>query len=260
MRAQIHDSTVHYEIDGEGPALVFIHGLGGTSNVWNAQRSVLSKSYRVLTYDLTGSGRSDHIGLEFSIEQWADELSTLLDEANIERASVVGHSMASLIAQRFALKYPERTTALILAGSLAELAPPGKKAIAERAEAVEAKGMGAIADALLVGSLSARTREGNPVVAGLLREAFFSNNPHCYAGHCRALVAGSVKGEQSSIQCPTLVLVGDQDPVTPLAVARQVASEVPHSELRIIPGTAHMTMLECPDAFNTALLEFLASV
>jgi 3-oxoadipate enol-lactonase/4-carboxymuconolactone decarboxylase len=110
------------------------------------------------------------------------------------------------------------------------------------------------------GALTPRTREANPALAGLLREVLLANDPHCYAAHCRALADGSVKGEQARIRCPTLILVGDQDPVTPLANARQIAGEIAGAVIRVIPGTAHMTMLESPDAFNTALLEFLAAV
>jgi 3-oxoadipate enol-lactonase/4-carboxymuconolactone decarboxylase len=120
--------------------------------------------------------------------------------------------------------------------------------------------MAAVADTILGGALTPRTREGNPALAGLFREMLLSNDPRCYAAQCRALADGSVKGEQARIRCPTLILVGDQDPVTPLANARQIAGEIAGAVIRIIPGTAHMTMLEAPDAFNTALLEFLATV
>jgi 3-oxoadipate enol-lactonase len=260
MEAQIHGATIHYEVEGDGPPLVFVHGLGGTSNVWHAQRVVLSKNFKVLVYDLSGSGRSQRGGQEYAIARWADELAAVLDAAQIARAAVVGHSMATLIVQRFALQYPERVSALALAGPITELAPPGKEAVRRRAATVEAEGMGAIVDAILGGALTPRTREGNPALAGLLREVLLSNDPHGYAAHCRALADGSVKGEQARIRCPTLILVGDQDPVTPLANARQVAAEIAGAVLRVIPATAHMTMLESPDAFNTALLEFLAAV
>jgi pimeloyl-ACP methyl ester carboxylesterase len=260
MQATIQGTTIHYETEGEGPPVVFVHGLGGTSSVWHAQRVVLSRYFKVVVYDLSGSGRSERGAREYSIDGWADELAGVLDAAGIERAAVVGHSMATLIVQRFALRYPERVSALALAGPLTELAPPGKEGVRKRGATVEAEGMGAVVDAILAGALTTRTREGSAGLAGLLREVLLSNDPICYAGHCRALAEGSVKGEQAQIRCPTLILVGDQDPVTPLANARQIGGEIAGAVIRVIPGTAHMTMLESPDAFNTALLEFLATV
>jgi len=260
MRAEIDGIGIHYESEGEGTPLVFVHGLGGTLNVWHAQRVVLSKYCRVILYDLSGSGQSDRSNTGYSIEKWAEELAGVLDAAELERAVVVGHSMGTLIVQRFVLQFPDRVMGLVLAGALTELLPPGKEAIANRAKLVEAEGMSAVADAILTGALSARTREGNPALAGLLREVLLSNDPQCYAAHCRALVEGSVRGEQSKIDCPALILVGDQDPVTPLVFARQIAGEIPGTAVKIVPGTAHMTMLESPDAFNSALLGFLARI
>src|SRR5262249_8288425 len=86
------------------------------------------------------------------------------------------------------------------------------------------------------------------------------NDTACYAGHCHALLNGSAKADQPNIKVPTLVLVGDQDGVTPLASARAIAAAVPGARVRIIPATAHMTMLERPETFNAPLVEFLAGI
>jgi len=117
-----------------------------------------------------------------------------------------------------------------------------------------------VADAVLGGALTPATREANAALAGMVREMLLSNDTACYAGHCLALKEGSAKAEQANIKVPTLVLVGDQDGVTPLANARAIAAAVPGTKIRIIPATAHMTMLERPEAFNAALLEFLAAL
>jgi len=82
----------------------------------------------------------------------------------------------------------------------------------------------------------------------------------CYAGHCQALRNGSAKADQANIKCPTLILVGDQDGVTPLANARAIAAAVPQAKVGIVPATAHLTMMERPELFNAALIEFLAGL
>jgi 3-oxoadipate enol-lactonase len=260
MLATINGITIHYESQGDGPPLVFVHGLGGTSNVWHAQRVTLSKYYRVVAYDLSGSGRSDKSRRQYAIAGWADELAGLMDHLNLPAAVVVGHSMGTVIVQHFAVKYPQKTTALVLAGALVELGPPGKEAFTKRAETVEKEGMIGVADTVLGGALSAGTRERNLALTGMVREMLLSNDPACYAGHCRALIAGSAKADQPKIACPTLLVVGDQDPVTPLGLQRQVAAALKNSSIRVVPNTAHLTMLEAPEAFNTILLEFLATI
>src|SRR6516164_1784545 len=99
--ANINGLEIHYEVQGEGPPIVFIHGLGATSNVWYAQRTVFSKYYRVITYDRSGSGRSQRASAAYSIDAWSEELAGLLDLLAVPRAVVVGHSLGSMVAQRF---------------------------------------------------------------------------------------------------------------------------------------------------------------
>jgi 3-oxoadipate enol-lactonase len=260
MQATINGINLSYESQGEGPPIVFVHGLGGTANVWHAQRVTLSKYFRVIALDLSGSGRSDRSRRSYSIEGWVEEIAGLLDHLGIDQAVMVGHSMATVIVQKFAARHPQRTRALVLAGALVELGPPGKEAFTKRAETVEKEGMVAVADTVLGGALSAGTRERNLALTGMVREMLLSNDPLCYAGHCRALIAGSAKADQSAITCPTLLVVGDQDPVTPLSLQRQIAAAIKHSRIRIVPSTAHLTMLESPEAFNAILLEFLATI
>jgi 3-oxoadipate enol-lactonase len=258
--AIINGLDIHHEAQGDGPPIVFVHGLGATSNVWHAQRTTLSKYFRVITYDRSGSGRSQRARDSYSIEAWADELAGLLDHLAVPAAIVVGHSLGSMVAQRFAGKHPDRTKALILAGGEAALGPEARKVLTERARAIEAHGLGAVVDAWLAGVLCAATREANAALAGLTRAMFLANDAGTYALHCLALCDGDVCGDQRNISCPTLLTVGDQDVVTPLSWQQQIAAAIPNSRIRIIPNTGHMTMLEAPAVFNTVLMDFLAAL
>jgi pimeloyl-ACP methyl ester carboxylesterase len=237
-----------------------VHGLGGTSNVWHAQRAALAKCFKVVTLDLPGSGRSDKADRGYSMERWADQVAALADELKLDNFVLVGHSMSTILAQKCAAKHGRRVSALVLCGPLTELAPAGKEAFVKRAESVLSGGMLAVADTVLGGALSAATREGNAVLAGLYREMLLANDPAAYAAQCHALINGSAKADQPGIQCPTLIVLGDQDAVTPLAMARAIAAAVKHCRIKIIPGTAHLTMAERPDQFNAALIEFLAGL
>jgi len=258
--ATINGLDIHHEIQGDGPPIVFIHGLGGTSNVWHAQRMTLGKYCRVITYDRSGSGRSQQTREGYSIDGWTDELAGLLDFLAVPAAVVVGHSLGSMIAQRFAAKYAARTKALVLAGGEDEFAPEEKKAFTERARLIETHGLRAVVDPWLNAVLSAATREANPALAGLVREMFLSNDGRTYALHCLALRDGAVRSDHGNIVCPTLLTVGDQDLVTPLCWQRRIAARIANSRIRVIPNTAHMTMLESPAVFNTVLLDFLATL
>jgi len=173
---------------------------------------------------------------------------------------VVGHSLGSMVAQRFAGKYASRTKALVLAGGESELEPEAKKILTERARSIEAEGLRAVVSPWLTGVLSAATREANPALTGLVREMFLSNDARTYALHCLALRDGTARDDLKNIVCPTLLTVGDQDLVTPLSWQRRIAAGIANSRIRIIPNTAHMTMLESPAVFNTVLLEFLAAI
>lgn len=259
-KATINGLEIHHEVQGEGPAIVFVHGLGATSNVWHAQRLTLSKQYRVIVYDRSGSGRSQQSSAGYSVAAWTEELAGLLDHLAVPSALVVGHSVGSTIALRFAARYSSRIKALVLAGGESELSNEARQILTERARTIEAHGLCAVVDSWLAGVLSAATREANPALAGLVREMFLANDARTYALHCLALCDGAVPSDQGSIDCPTLLTVGDQDLVTPLSWQRQIAAGITGSRIRIIPNTAHMTMLESPAVFNTVLLEFLATV
>jgi 3-oxoadipate enol-lactonase len=260
MIAQIHGTSIFHEIAGEGLPLVFVHGLGGTGNVWHAQRVALSRYFKVVTLDLPGSGRSDKSERHYTMEKWGEQIAGLADQLKFDKFVLIGHSMTTVLAQKFAARHGNRMHALVLCGPITELSQAGKEAFVKRAETVTKEGMIAVADQVLTGALTPATRESNPALAGLVREMLLGNDVACYAGHCQALVNGSAKSDQAHIKCPTLILVGDQDGVTPLANARAIAAAVPTARIRIVPATAHLTMLERPEAFNAALIEFLAGL
>src|SRR5262249_3551788 len=163
--AIINGIDIHHEVQGEGPPIVFVHGLGATSNVWHAQRMTLSKYYRVIVYDRSGSGRSQRAPGGYSIDTWTDELAGLLDHLAVPSAVVVGHSLGSMVVQRFAARYAKRTRALILAGGEAELTPDARQILTERARVIEGQGLLAVVGPWLTAVLSAATREANPALA-----------------------------------------------------------------------------------------------
>ena len=260
MFADILGSTIAYESVGDGPPVVFLHGLGSTSNVWHAQRVALQKTHRAITLDLPGSGRSSKHERTYSMLRWAEQLDLLAAHLNLDTFVLVGHSMTTILAQNFAARYPKRVRGIVLCGPLTEQPPAMREAFAKRAESVAKEGMLTVAEQVLAGAISAGTRESPSALPGLYREMLQANDPPSYAAQCRALMEASAKADQPAIACPTLILVGDQDGVTPIANARAIAAAVPGATIRVIPATAHLTMAERPEAFNAVILEFLANM
>jgi 3-oxoadipate enol-lactonase len=260
MQIELEGVAIHCETVGDGPAVVFLHGLGSTSNVWHGQRLTLAKFFRVVTLDLPGSGRSSKTETTYSMEAWVAQLAELADRLQLGKFVLVGHSMSTILAQNFAARHPDRVRGLVLCGPLVELAPAAQEAFTKRADLVKREGMIAVADAVLAGALTAATREGNGVLTGLYREMLLANDPLQYAAQIGALQGGSAKADPPRIACPMLLLVGDQDTVTPLANAREIAAGLRDGRIEIIPATAHLTMAERPDLFNLALANFLAAL
>lgn len=252
--------AVHVETTGDGPPIVLIHGLGATSDVWHAQRVAFGQTFRVITYDRGGCGRSAKPPGGFSVDSWVDELAGLLDRLAVEETVVVGHSLGSMIAQRFAARFPSRTRALVLAGGEAVLPVQGRDVLTERVALIREQGLPAVVDGWLMGVLSSNTRSTYPALTGLLRGMFLANDDESYADQAEALRDADVSADDTAIDCPTLLLVGDEDPVTPLGWQEQIAASIAGSRIGVIPRTAHMTMLEVPEAFNSAVLEFLDEV
>lgn len=252
--------AIHVEVDGEGVPVVFVHGLGLTSNAWFAQRQHLSSRCQVIVYDRSGCGLSYRPDGGFSIDHWVAELAGVLDDLEVPTAVVVGHSLGSMVAQQFAATYPQRTRALVLVGGEAALSPEGRDILTVRADVIEGRGLAAVVDSWLDSVLSPATRVASPALAGLLRAVFVANDAHTYVQQAMVLRDADVRPRLGDIACPTLLLVGDQDPVTPLAWQQAIAADIPGSEVRVISGAAHMPMLESVQEFDAALVEFLGGL
>lgn len=250
----VNGKQLMIEEHGEGDALIMVHGLGGTSNSWGPQASVLSRYFRVIRPDLEGSGLSPCRN-ELSIDGFVDDLLALADDLGIDRAHWLGHSMGTIVCQHIASRHPDRTLSLALMGPILEPPEAGRKGIRDRADAARQKGMIPIADALVQGSISADTKANRPEVAAFVREIVMRQEAEGYARTCEAL-AGAAAADLGAIRCPTLLVTGDEDGVAPPAAARRIAQGIQDATLRVLPRCGHWTPLERPAQVNEALLNF----
>ena len=255
MFIELNGAKHHYVSRGEGPPVVLVHGLGGSLHVWHAVMENLSLHHHVVALDLRGHGRSEGKGT-ITIQTLVDDVRALIEALELPAVTLVGHSLGTLVAQQLAIAKPEMVDQLVLVGGISYFEPPAKDAYVKRAEMVEADGMEALVDDWIPGALSPRTRGHSPQLVGLLRDLFLRNDPTSYAAACRALAkAPAIKRED--IGQPTLLIVGDHDRSTPIAMAEELHREIPVSNVRVIPGAAHWVTLEHPDAVAAAILEFL---
>lgn len=229
---------------GDGPAVVMVHGLGGTANSFQTLMGSLD-GFRVLRLDLPGAGRSAYRPGLSGLDRMADALKDCLRAAGLERARFVGHSMGTLLCQYLAAKSPKMVSSLALFGPILEPPVAARQALKERAETARTSGMTGIADAISTASVSESSRRDNPVTAAFVRESLTRQDPAGYAAHCEALSEAGA-ADHSAIRCPTLLVAGENDPVAPVDMVRRLGEQIDGARVEVIPGIGHWMMVEAP--------------
>ncbi len=262
MDAQINGLTLAYTDEGKGMPVVFVHGFPLNRNMWAPQVQALSRQHRVITVDLRGHGESDAPLWRYTMEQFADDLTGVLDHLSIQQAVMAGLSMGGYILFAFYRKYANRVNALILSDTRAQPdTDEGRAGRFNMAQSAYTQGSGAIADVMLSKLLCPASLQTRPELVQQVR------------GMITAMTLGGIAGDLmgmadrpdsvpllSMIACPTLIIVGELDPATPPSDARLMSEQIPGAQLKIIPGAAHLPNLEQPEAFNDAVRSFLASM
>jgi 3-oxoadipate enol-lactonase len=260
--ATVGGSKIQYrDSGGDGPAVLLLHAFPLHSGMWDAQFDALGEDYRLIAPDLKGFGGSDapEDRGTYSMDSYADESAALLDELGVTDVVLVGLSMGGYIAFSILRRHPERVRALVLADTRAEADPP--EGVAKRSaqqKMVEEEGTGGLIRALPGALLGTTSQEKRPEVVA--RATTLMDNPP--AGFIGALEAMKNRvdstGDLASISIPTLVIVGDEDGVTPPEASRKMHEHVGGSSLVVIPEAGHLSNLEAPAEFNEALAPFLA--
>jgi pimeloyl-ACP methyl ester carboxylesterase len=241
-------NRIAVEIDGEGDAVVCIHGLGGSSNNWTPVMDALSR-FQAIRLDMPGSARSVRVEGSLSIDSLADAVRQVCDRLGVARAHFIGHSLGTIVCFKLASESPGLVRSLALFGPL--LCPPDGaraniRARAQRARQEGAAGMQAIADAIVSGATSADTRRHRPVAVALVRESVMRQDPEGYAGSCEAL-ADAQAAAVERIDCPTLLVAGDEDGVAPPQSVRAIGERIADSRVVVYPRCGHWTTFERPD-------------
>ena len=259
---RINDINLAYTEAGSGPPIVLIHGYPFNRSLWTEQTEALRSKYRVVTPDLRGFGESDSSAGPATMTRMAEDVATLMDELGIEQAVIGGLSMGGYVALAFARMFPARLKALVLADTRAQAdTEEGKQTRFQQAEKATAEGMAGIADAMLPKLLTPETVSKRPELVKRVRDMMLKTKPEGAAG---ALLGMAERDDQtefiSSILVPTLILVGREDAITPVADSEKMQSLIEDSRLVVIENAGHVSNLEQTEQFNDALLGFLYTV
>ena len=251
---EVNGKEIAVELEGDGDAVVMVHGLGGTSNSWFPQVGPLARFFRVVRLDLEGSGRSPATG-DLSIAGFAADVTAAMDALEIPTAHLCGHSMGTIVCQHIAADRPERVKSLALFGPLAEPPEPARQAIRDRAATARRDGMAPIADTLVQAAISAETRAHHPAAAAFVREILMRQDAEGYARTCEALAAAT-SANLAGIRCPTLLVTGDEDGVSPPPAVKALGAGIAGSRVFVLTGCGHWTPIEKPAQVNATLLNF----
>jgi 3-oxoadipate enol-lactonase len=249
-RLTLQNTDLYYEVHGQGPAIVFVHGSGGNHLSWWQQLPALSQRHQCIVWDQSGYGHSRTSAPGGDGQRMVEDLRNLLDGLGIARTHLVGQSIGGHLCLRFALQEPGRVRGLVLADTLAGIVDPRVAAI--KAQAVPAP------DDLLERALAPSFRRTNPNLVFLYQAVerlnHIDNSP-------RLPAYPNVEADDlAGLKASTLFLVGENDPVAPPAAVAAAAGLIAGARFEIIPDSGHSAYFERPQAFNQVVGKFFATL
>ena len=254
---RINGVLLHYRLAGPpgAPFIALANSLGTDARIWDGVIDLLSARYRVLSYDKRGHGLSDTPAGDYALDDHIDDLAGLLDHLGIDRLALAGVSVGGLIAQGFALRSPHRLSALVLC----DTAPRVGDAASwnDRIAKVQGEGLGAIADAVMDRWFSPGFQQQRPAELAGWRTLFLRSDATGYVATCATLRDTDLRDDISAIAVPTLVVAGEQDLSTPVALVRDVAAKIAGARFEILPGVGHIPSIEQPEVLAALIEQFL---
>lgn len=259
MLIKANGIQMNYELSGKkgAPVAMLSHSLGSSLLMWNPQMKDLETHVQVLRYDVRGHGKSEAPPGAYTLELLAEDAVALLDMLEIERVHWVGLSMGGMIGQSVALNYPKRLQSLVLCDTAASIAPESQPIWQERIDAIRDRGVASQVAPTMERWFTPSFLNLNPHMLDLIREEFLATPAHGYLGCIYAIRKLNYLDRLSEIKIPTLIMVGEHDPGTPVSASEAMHQRIKESKLVIIPSARHLSNVEQPETFNANLLTFL---
>jgi aminoacrylate hydrolase len=257
----IGDAEIYYEEAGAGEPLLLVPGLGGQGAFWNAQVEAFKRDFRVIVHDHRGAGRSTLSPIKYSVEQMADDTLRLMDALRIDSAHLVGHSTGGAIGQVIALEQPARLRSLVLSATWAGPDPYFRRLFEGRKEVLLTQGIEAYLRAsVLVLAPPDWVSRNDAALTELHRAQAAASAPReILASRIDAIVAFDRRAQLARIRTPTLVIVAQDDMVTPRFYSDELAKAVPGARYVVLDDGGHFVPQIVPQTYNLAVANFLAS-
>lgn len=262
MKIQLNGVSLSYRDEGAGLPILFVHAFALNQSMWDAQVAALSSNFRVITLDLRGHGDSDAPAWFYTMEQLAEDVAALMDHLSLPRVILAGLSLGGYVLFSFYRGFKGRVIGLILADTRSQSEPSeGVKNRFEMAQLATREGPSSVAD-VMIPKLLCRTSLLTRVDLIKKVRGMIQSTP--VAGILGGLMGMALRPDATGllpqITCPTLILVGEEDPLTPPNEARIMAERISNATYVTIPSAAHLPNMEQEEAFNAAVLKFARSV
>lgn len=258
---QAQGRPIYYERHGHGPAVVFLHGAGSNAATWWQQLPVFSPHFTCYAMDIRCFGRSAAPTTELRLPVLAADVIALLDHEGVEKATLIGQSLGGMIGLQLAVRHTDRVAAFVACDSPLAIDHPRQLDIMDkRVRAVAAM-------SIEQRSLGAWFLKHRPAMAALYAQInHFNPSAHSIArGDWQAAIEGLHRREDlvpmqtlERVACPTLLLVGRDDPIVPVDIMQEVQARIRGSELTVIDDAAHSAYFEQAEVFNARVTDFLA--
>jgi len=259
MKILANDIQINYELTGqtEAPVVMLSHSLASSMVMWNPQLESLESHFKVLRYDMRGHGASEAPDGAYTLELLAEDAVALLDALGIDTVHFVGLSIGGMIGQDLALNHADRLKSLALCDTSAIMPDEAQPILQERIAVARANGMADQVDGTLERWFTPQYLKENPPEVEMIRQQIAATPLAGYLG-CSAALGGLKYLERlPEIKLATLIMVGEEDPGTPVAASEAIHERIAGSQLVILPSARHLSNIEQAEAFNQSLLNFL---
>lgn len=255
----IGDAELHYEETGRGAPLLLVSGLNGVGSFWDRQVPDFARDFRVIVHDHRGTGKSSHSRIRYSVEQMADDVLRLMDGLGIAAAHLVGHSTGGAIGQVLAQDHPDRLLSLVLSHTWPGHDAYFRRVFESRREILTTLGVEAYLRAsILFLAPPSWVSANDALIAEQHRAQAAAAAPvEVATSRIDAIVAFDRRARLGAIRTPTLVIVAEDDMVTPRFYAEELAGRITGAKLVVLEGGGHFAPQITSEAYNAAVGTFL---
>jgi pimeloyl-ACP methyl ester carboxylesterase len=248
--------TTSYVIEGKGPTVVLIHGVGARLENWDGVCERLVRHFQVLRYDLRGHGRSTRLPGPYSLSLFAGDLRALLEHTGIRKAHIAGHSLGAMIAQMFCLKHTACVDRLALLSAVAGRTRQERERVVARIDLIRSGPPGEHFKNSVSRWFSDAFIAANPELIAAYAQRNAENDPDCYSAAYKVLALEDLDHELAAVAAPTLIATGEFDLGSNPRMSELIHRRVKGSTLRILPGLKHSILIEAPQVVAGLLEPF----